>query len=242
MTEGSRSAPADVEPIENASITLYGMTKSRAGKTVWALEEIGLVYEQVHVDYRDGGTRVPEYLAVNPNGRIPTLVDGDLILYESSAINHYLADRYDGGIRAVEVEDRARALMWSFWSANEIENLLRPLIRNRLAVHPSDRDPEAADSAEALLERPLSILDEHLSGKTHLVGDRFSVADINVAYGLDWLPLVDVRIDRWPALKQWIEACADRAAYKRVVGDEPSFDDEDVRLSGDPDPRGGIFG
>ena len=115
------------------------------------------------------------------------------------------------------------------------------MIRNRLAIHPSDRDPKAADSAEALLERPLSILDEHLSGKTHLVGDRFSVADINVAFGLDWLPLVDVGIDRWPALKQWIEACADRAAYKRVVGDEPSFDDEDVRPPADPDPRGGIF-
>ena len=242
MTKGSGSEPASAEPIENAAITLYGMTKSRAGRTVWALEEIGLTYEQVHVDYRDGGTRTPEYLAVNPNGRIPTLVDGDLVLYESAAINHYLADRYDGGIRPLEVEDRAQALMWSFWSANETENLLRPLIRNRLAVHPTDRDPAAADQAEVLLERPLSILDEYLSEKTHLVGDRFSVADINVAFGLMWLPLVDVGIDCWPALTRWFERCAGRAAYRRVAGEQPSFDDEDVRTQGDPDPRGGVFG
>lgn len=240
MSERSRSERAGSERIAKASITLYGMTKSRAGRTVWALEEIGLDYEQVHVDYRRGGTRTPGYLAVNPNGRIPTLVDGNLVLYESMAINHYLADRYDGGIRPIEPADRARALMWSFWSTNETESLLRPLIRNRLAVHPSDRDPASADRVELLLERPLSILNEHLSDKTYLVDERFSVADINVAFGLIWLPLVDVGVDRWPALARWLGACAGRVAYRRVVGDQPSFDDADVRPPGDPDPRGGV--
>jgi glutathione S-transferase len=241
MTERSHSSPRVAGGAEDR-IRLYGISKSRAGRSLWALEEIGLAYEQVPVDYRAGGTRTPEYLAVNPNGRIPTLVDGDLVLYESMAINHYLADRYDGGIRPVDSEGRARALMWSFWSTNETENLLRPLIRNRLAVHPSDRDPQVADRAQALLEAPLSILNEHLSRARHLVGDRFSVADINVAFGLIWLPLVDVPLERWPALARWIGDCSDRAAYRRVVGGEPGFGEEDVRAPGDRDPRGGIFG
>jgi glutathione S-transferase len=241
MTERSDFRPR-VEGGPEHTIRLYGISKSRAGRSLWALEEIGLAYEQVPIDYRAGGSRTPEYLAVNPNGRIPTLVDGDLVLYESMAINHYLADRYDGGIRPANPEDRARALMWSFWSTNETENLLRPLIRNRLAVHPSDRDPQAADHAQALLETPLSILNEHLTRAHYLVGGRFSVADINVAFGLIWLPLVDVALEGWPALERWIEDCSDRAAYRRVVGGAPSFGEEDVRAPGDRDPRGGIFG
>ena len=72
-------------------ITLYGISMSRAGRCVWALEEIGLDYEQVPIHFNDGGARTPEYLAINPNARIPSLIDGDLVLYESMAINHYLA-------------------------------------------------------------------------------------------------------------------------------------------------------
>ena len=225
-----------------SSIRLFGINRSRAGRTIWALEEIGLVYEQIPIDYRSGGTRTQEYLAVNPNGRIPTLIDGDLVLYESMAINHYLADRYDGGIRPVNAEDRARALMWSFWATNETENLLRPLIRNRLALHPSDRDPDAAMRAEELLDPPLAVLDAHLSDRSHLVGARFGVADINVAFGLIWLPLVGVGLERWPALARWLEACKKRPAYGRAVGGDPTFGEGDIRQLGDADPRGGIFG
>lgn len=241
MTERNRSRPP-VEGGPEDAIRLYGITKSRAGRSLWALEEIGLAYEQVPVDYRSGGTRTPEYLAVNPNGRIPTLVDRDVVLYESMAITHYLAERYDGGILPAEPDDRARALMWSFWGTNETENLMRPLIRNRLAVHPDDRDPQVADDAQALLETPLSILNEHLDRADYLVGGRFSVADINVAFSLIWLPLVNVALEGWPALTRWIENCSERPAYRRVVGGEPSFGDEDIRAPGDRDPRGGILG
>lgn len=187
MNERGHKAPLTIPRADaptGTSITLYGITKSRAGRTMWALEEIGLAYEQVPIDFREGATRTSEYLAVNPNGRIPTLVGDDLVLYESMAINHYLAERYAGGIRPSDAG--ARALMWSFWSTNETENLRLSLIRNRLALDARDRDPDAADRAEALLEAPLAILDAHLSDtkSSHLVGDRFGVADINVAFGL----------------------------------------------------------
>ena len=157
-------------------IKLYGLSTSRAGRCVWALQEIGLDYEQIPVHFNDGGARTPEYRAINPNERIPTLIDGDLVLFESMAINHYLADRYDGGLKAKTVESAARALMWSFWANNEVENLLRPLLRNRLFLEEADRDAEEGDLAAELLGKPLRILDDALSGSRYLLGDQISVA------------------------------------------------------------------
>ena len=115
-------------------------------------------------------------------GRLLALIDGDLVLYESMAINHYLADRYDGGLSAATPEGVARALMWSFWATNEIENLLRPLLRNRLFLEEPDRDSVQGDRAAAQLEKPLRILDEALAGNDFLLGGDLCVADINVSH------------------------------------------------------------
>ena len=101
-------------------IKLYGVPLSRAFRSLWALEEIGVEYENVPVNFI-GDSKKPEYLAINPNGRIPALVDGDLTLFESMAINLYLARKYDGGLQPKALEDEARAVQWSFWGMTEIE-------------------------------------------------------------------------------------------------------------------------
>ena len=162
--------------------------------------------------------RRPEYLAINPNGRIPTLIDGDLVLYESLAINHYLADRYDGGLKPVDVNAAARALMWSFWGNNEIENLLRPLLRNRLFLPESDRDDGAGDLAAAELAKPLRVLDEALAERAYLLGDDVSIADLNVSHGMFWISLAGIAIETYPRVAAWLDRLSVRPALMKAWG------------------------
>jgi glutathione S-transferase len=222
-------------------ITLYGISTSRAGRCVWALEEIGLDYEQVPIHFNDGGARTPEYLAINPNARIPTLIDGDLVLYESMAINHYLADRYDGGLKAQTPDAAARALMWSFWANNEIENLLRPLLRNRLFLEVADRDPAQADDAAAQLAKPLRILDDALAGQDYLLGNQISIADLNASHGMFWIPLAGIDLDVHPNLEGWLRRLSGRPALMKAWGGEqPEMKIADRRPPGETDPRRGF--
>jgi glutathione S-transferase len=222
-------------------IKLYGISTSRAGRCVWALEEIGLDYEHVPIHFNDGSTRTPKYLAINPNARIPTLIDGELVLYESMAINHYLADRYDGGLKPHTPDGAARALMWSFWTNNEIENLLRPLLRNRLFLEDADRDPKQGDVAAAELAKPLHILDDALAGQDYLLGDRISVADLNASHGMFWIPLAGIDLAAHPNLEGWLRRLADRPALQKAWGSErPEMEIADRRPLGEVDPRRGF--
>lgn len=222
-------------------IRLYGISTSRAGRCVWALEEIGLEYEQIPLHFNDGSTRTAAYRAINPNQRIPTLVDDELVLYESMAINHYLAARYDGGINPTSSESAALSLMWSFWATNEIENLLRPLLRNRLFLVEADRDVEEGDVAAEQLAQPLSILDDALADREYLLGEQFSVADINVSHGMFWIPLAGVTLDDLPHLGHWLERLATRPALQKVWGGpRPDMNLADRRPSGEVDPRRGF--
>ena len=101
-------------------IKLYGISRSRAMRPLWMLEELGLPYEHVKVSFVND-TRKPEFLRLNPNGHIPVLQDGDLVLWESMAINLYLARKYDKGLWPKRVEDGGRAFQWSLWSMTELE-------------------------------------------------------------------------------------------------------------------------
>lgn len=222
-------------------ITLYGISTSRAGRCVWALEEIGIPYTHVPIHFNDGSTRTPEYRAVNPNERIPTLVDGELVLWESLAINHYLADRYDGGLRPRTPEATARALMWSFWGNNEIENLLRPLLRNRLFLQAADRKAGEGDLAEEQLVTPLRILDAALADRDYLLGNEISVADLNVSHGMFWLPVAGVEMAAYPRVSGWLGRLADRPALQKAWGGRrPEMDPANLRPLGEVDPRRGF--
>ena len=103
---------------------LYGIPGSRALRSIWAIEEVGIDYEHVPTHFATD-TKKPEFLKINPNGRIPTLVDGDLTLWESMAINLYLARTYGGDLYPSEPRDQALTEQWSFWGMTEIEPPLR---------------------------------------------------------------------------------------------------------------------
>src|SRR5262249_42043568 len=105
--------------VSAAKITVYGVTRSRTLRVLWMLEELGLPYEHVKTNFATGDTRSPEYLAINPNGHVPALRDGDTTLCESMAINLYLARKYDKGLWPRTVEDEGRTFQWSLWVMTE---------------------------------------------------------------------------------------------------------------------------
>src|SRR5437660_445244 len=103
-------------------LKIYGVPRSRAFRTLWMAKELGLEYEHVPIDFAGGGTRTPEYLKVNPNGHVPAIDDDGFVLWESMAINLYLAKKHSAGsLYPIRFEDEARAWQWSFWGMTEDE-------------------------------------------------------------------------------------------------------------------------
>ncbi len=151
-------------------IRLHGDPNSRAFRCVWMLEELGLPYQLVPTSFSNGETREAAFLRINPNGKVPVLIDdGDITVWESLAINCHLADRYDGGLAPMTPRERGEAWRWSFWAMGEFEGPIDAVARRGATLEPG------------WAAAPLGVLDTSLGGTPWLLGDRFSVADINVS-------------------------------------------------------------
>ena len=196
-------------------IKLYGVPASRAFRSLWALEEIGVGYDLVHTNFLDD-VKKPEYLAINPNGHIPALVDDDVKLFESMAINLYLARRYDGGLWPGTLEDQARAVQWSFWAMTELEPHLMPMVLHKVMLPEPERDAGAVTAAEQAIEKPLQVLDDALSARPHLLGEAFTIADLNVASVLGMAQFVGFSFATFAHVQRWFDACASRPAMARA--------------------------
>ncbi len=195
---------------------LYGNTASRTMRNLWLLEELAVPYERVALDYKNKGCRTPEFLAINPNGHIPALVDGEVVMCESMAINLYLARKYGGSLSALTLAEEAQLFKWSFWAVTELEKDALTVLMHRLAMPLEMRKPELADQAEGSLRKPLGILNAHLGNHVYLLGDRFTVADVNVAAICSWMRPARALLEANPHLARWLTACLNRDAYKTV--------------------------
>ena len=200
-------------------IKLYGVPQSRAGRCLWALEELGVPYELVPVSFT-GDNKKPEYLAINPNGRVPALDDDGLILFESLAINLHLARKYGAaqGLWPASADDQSRAIQWSLWAANEVEpHSVGYLLHTRLLPE-AMRDAAKAKAALEALPKPLAVLEKALAGKQHLLGGGFTIADLNVAtvLALAWMGKAFDGA-AFPRASEWIARVHARPAAQRVA-------------------------
>lgn len=193
-------------------ITLYGAPASRAHRVMWMLKELGLAFEHVPTDFQHGGTRTAAFLALNPNGRVPVLVDDGLVLFESMAINLYLAQRYGGTLAPRDLTEQALATQWSFWVVTEIEKPLLLAAANLILFAPEQRDADELQRMLNRLDRPFKVLDAHLARQNHVLGERFTVADLNIAALMSLVPLAGVKLDAYPRLRDWLFACLERPA------------------------------
>jgi glutathione S-transferase len=197
-------------------IQLYGNFRSRAMRCLWMLEETGQPYRLIEKSTRADDLQTPEYVRLNPNARIPTLVDGDVTLWESMAINLYLAQKYDGPVHLSGPGELGLAAQWSFWAVLEMEALLLGLLEHRAVLPEFARDASQADRHELLLRRPLDVLNARLSGREYLAGDAFTAADLNVASILAWGRMARLDLSACPEAARWLDACLGRPAYRRV--------------------------
>jgi glutathione S-transferase len=197
-------------------IKLYGVPRSRAMRCLWMLEELGVPYENVKTNFADGGTRTAEYLQINPNGHVPALEDADLTLFESLAINLYLARKYDKGFWPKTVADEARAFQWSIWAMTELEEPVVTTLVHRVFLPEAQRDAKKAKDGAERFPKPLGVLDAALSGRPYLLGPSFSVADLNVAAVMSWAPLAGLEFTEAPNAQSWLSRCTSRPAFARA--------------------------
>ena len=197
-------------------IQLYGNLRSRATRCLWMLEETGRPYQLIEKSTRADDLQTAEYARLNPNARIPTLVDGDVTLWESMAINIYLGQKYDGPVRLAGPKELGLAAQWSFWAVLEMEQLLLGLLEHRALLPEFARDPSHAERSELLLRKPLGVLNDRLTGREYLAGDSFTVADLNVASILAWGRMARLNLSACSEVARWLDACLARPAYRRV--------------------------
>ena len=197
------------------TLKIYGVARSRAFRTLWMAKELGLDYDHVKVDFATGETRTPAHLALNPNGHIPVIDEDGFVLWESMAINLYLAKKHSlGRLYPTRPEDEAGAWQWSFWGMTEVERPVLTALFNRAILPEDKRDAAAADAAERTLAQPLKVLDGTLGRSANLLGNNFTVADLNVASILSWARPANVNVAPFPKVAEWLKNCAERPAAR----------------------------
>lgn len=196
-----------------SKLKIYGTPQSRAMRTLWMARELGIDYEHEPIDTRSGATRKPEHLAINRAGHIPAIVDGNVSMGESCAINFYLAKKH-GKLIPNTLEGEAKVLEWMFWVMTDVE---KPTLNHLFhsAVLPEDqRDPKVVEQSKKDLAWPLQVLDGHLAKHQWLVGDDFTVADLNVAAVLAWAKMSKFDFSAVPHVQEWLGRCLGRPAAK----------------------------
>jgi glutathione S-transferase len=198
-------------------ITFYGAPMSSAGRTHWMLEEVGVPYDYKRISMRDGDNKKPEFLKINPAGKIPTLVDDNLVLTESMAINFYLAEKYGRGLMPSDAAERAHVYEWSFWAISNVQPLLLTILLNTMIRPEAERDPKAVEAAREQIPPYLGALDRALRGKEYLVGRGFTVADLNVASVIGLGSFVGVDLAAHPNAQTWLGRCQARPAFAKSL-------------------------
>src|SRR5918996_5523553 len=168
------------------TMKLYEFAPTRSLRVRWTLQELGVDYESIPVNLVAGEHRRPEYLKINPAGRVPVLVDGDLVLTESVAIVLYLADKYSNkGLIPTDVKERAQVNRWLLFAATELEQPLWRISRHTVLYPEDQRLPGDVILASRDFKEMAAVLEEHMQGRQFVVGDSVTVADFVLAYTLD---------------------------------------------------------
>ncbi|MEQ1648885.1 MAG: glutathione S-transferase family protein [Hyphomicrobiaceae bacterium] len=209
-------------------LKIYGVYRSRATRNIWLAGELGIPFEHVPViqayrvaDPNAAGaplhTRSAQFLAVNPNGHIPSIDDDGFRLHESLAINLYLAKKHKGQLGPRDVREDGLMTMWALWAATEVETPALNVMYHLAAKPVAERDPKIAADGIAALRAPFAVLETELSGKDYMVGGRFTVADINTAEIFRYAMPAKELFAASPNVAAWLKRCQDRPAFKAMM-------------------------
>ncbi len=199
-------------------LKLYGQYRSRAFRVAWLLKESSIPYEHVDVTINVAGAtcKDPAYLALNPNARVPTIDDDGFVMWESAAINFYLAEKYRSPLWPADMQGKGRAYQWAFFIANDVEPHMITVMQNRVMFAPEKRDAALADAADAKLQPRLKVLDEFLNKNRFFDIDHWGLADFMVASVCYSFFAMKYDLARFPSFQKWLMASLERPKAKEA--------------------------
>lgn len=199
---------------------LYHAAQTRSVRPRWLLEEIGAPYTLVRLDMSKGEHKSPEYMKIHPHGAVPALVDGDLTLFESAAICAYLADKFPEKHLAPAVGTPARGLyyQWMFYTMATLEPPVIEVVLHTVMLPEAQRSAAAAEAGRTKFTQVAQVLEQALAGKSFILGDQFSVADVMIGSTLGWAQMMGI-LSGHPVLEAYVGRLATRPAFQRAQAD-----------------------
>ena len=201
-------------------IVFYYTPMSSATRVHWALEELGVPYDRVKVDLSSGEQRKPEFLKINPNGKVPAMVVDGRPLFESLAMLLYLGETYgvDKGLFPAPGLERLEAFKWMAWGSVSFAEATMRLLRNTSDRFPADqRNAAAGEAARVELGKLLQILDEHLASRQFVLGEAFTLTDCALATHAAFVGRLGVDLAPHKHVGGWIGRCSSRPAFGRAM-------------------------
>ncbi|HVJ88185.1 MAG TPA: glutathione S-transferase family protein [Labilithrix sp.] len=201
------------------TIVLHGFQMSpNTRRALLALEETGSAYRFEPVDLMTGQQKSEAYRKLNPTARVPTLVDGKVVLWESNAILVYLAAKHPDRLFAGETAaERGEVARWMFMTASHLSPAMARIFAHTIRLPEDQRIPRLVEESRGEVDRSLSAVELHLQGtkREYLVGS-FGIADLSLSPTLGFAAMINVSLDAYPAVKAWFSRVQDRPAWKKV--------------------------
>lgn len=200
-------------------LKLYGQYRSRAFRVAWLCKESNIPYEHHNVTINvEGATcKEPWYAELNPNQRVPAIDDDGIVMWESAAINLYLAEKYRSPLWPKDAAGKARMLQWAFFIANDVEQPMITVMRHRVMFPPEKRNAALADEAEQGLLPKMKVMEATLAKNGFFSGNQWGMADFMVAsvtYSM-WINKFPL-LEKFPKFKAWLDASVERPAAKEA--------------------------
>jgi len=196
-------------------ITIYGSPQTSAGRCFWTLEEVGASYEVKTISFKDKEHKSEEFLKVNPNGKVPALVDGDYTIWESMAINMYLAEKYKPELMGESAQQRGLVHQWSIWASNDLQTPMINIFIQLVFVPADKRDEKKITEFKDKLPALLQTIDKALEKSTFLAGDNFSLADLNTASVVNICEHISYDISDYKSINRWLSIINERPAFQK---------------------------
>ncbi len=197
------------------SLTFYYAPHSSASPVHWTLEELGVPYEKVQLDYRAGDLKKPEFLKLNPNAKVPVLVHDGVAIFESAAIQLYLGELFGvaKGLYPAPGPKRGEVMKWIVWTNVTLGEAMSRLGRNVGQWAPEDeRNAKAGATAKADIMGLLQIVENTLQGRPYLTGETFTLADLHLASWIEYVRMMQIDLTPYPTLVAWCSRCTARPA------------------------------
>jgi glutathione S-transferase len=199
-----------------SGLKIYGIARTRAFRPLWTAMELGIPFEHDPIEIGDAGARTPEFLAINPNGRLPVIVDDDFVLFESLAITMYLAKKHSlGRLYPGSLEGEALLWQWTLWALSEVDRGVNIWSLHAVRLPPGERDAAKREEALKVIAAPFRVLDAAVAAQSYLLGNEFTVADLNVAAVIS--RAIEMDLSDVPNLKTWLTRCLERPAARTAL-------------------------